>query len=157
MKLRKYTLDQLIHAAQSSKSIRECLIALEVEPYGGNYDTFRKAVKHFNIDISHFEGQSLSSKKLLGRRKKIPLDQLLVRNSTYQSNKLRLRLLEDGIFSHQCSICNLVEWCGMPIPLELDHIDGDNHNNELVNLRLLCPNCHSQTPTYRGKNIKSRY
>ena len=52
-----------------------------------------------------------------------------------------------------CSRCNLTEWLGQLIPLELEHIDGDNSNNSLENLCLLCPNCHALTPTYRGKNI----
>jgi 5-methylcytosine-specific restriction endonuclease McrA len=51
-----------------------------------------------------------------------------------------------------CSCCSGTEWLGKPMPLELDHINGDNANNSLDNLRLLCPNCHAQTPTYRGKN-----
>ncbi len=51
-----------------------------------------------------------------------------------------------------CSVCSLSEWRGQTIPIELDHIDGDCFNNDRSNLRLLCPNCHAQTPTYRGKN-----
>ena len=154
MKLMKYNLDQLVDAVNRSKSIRECLILLGVKPFGGNYDTFRKAVKVFDINTSHFEGQSLSSKKLKGRRKIIPLEELLVNGSNYQSNKLRIRLLEDGIFPHKCLKCQNTSWLGEPIPLELDHIDGNNRNNLLTNLRLLCPNCHAQTPTYRGRNKK---
>lgn len=54
---------------------------------------------------------------------------------------------------HKCECCGLEQWQGKPIPLELHHIDGDRYNNELDNLQLLCPNCHSQTPNYRGKGI----
>jgi hypothetical protein len=56
-------------------------------------------------------------------------------------------------FGYTCSACSISEWMGKPICLELDHIDGNNRNNELSNLRLLCPNCHSQTETFRGRNI----
>jgi len=56
---------------------------------------------------------------------------------------------------HKCESCSLEEWMGKPIALELDHIDGDNKNNVKENLRLLCPNCHSITDTWRGRNIKS--
>ena len=57
---------------------------------------------------------------------------------------------------HQCEICLLTTWLDRPVPLEMDHIDGDHQNNEKVNLRLLCPNCHSTTDTYRGRNISKK-
>ena len=72
--------------------------------------------------------------------------------------------IESGIFSaatakryllsisKKCIVCNITEWMGNSIVLELDHIDGDSSNNNLINLRLLCPNCHSQTPTYKNRN-----
>ena len=53
---------------------------------------------------------------------------------------------------HTCMICSNSYWNGVPIPLELDHIDGDSQNNALINLRVVCPNCHALTPTYKGKN-----
>ena len=80
------------------------------------------------------------------------LEDILVENSTYQSNKLRKRLLAEGIKEHRCELCNLREWMGKPIPLELDHINGNNADHRLFNLRIICPNCHAQTDHYRGKN-----
>lgn len=53
---------------------------------------------------------------------------------------------------YQCSVCFLTEWMNQPIPLQMDHTDGNPENNEESNLRLLCPNCHALTPTYMGKN-----
>lgn len=53
---------------------------------------------------------------------------------------------------HHCNKCKTKEWNGLPIPLELEHIDGNSLNNDLDNLKLLCPNCHAQTPTYKGAN-----
>lgn len=82
------------------------------------------------------------------------LDELLVKGTRWQSNKLRLRLLQDGIKQNFCESCSLASWQGSPIPLELDHIDGDKTNNELINLRVLCPNCHAQTKYYRGRNMR---
>jgi 5-methylcytosine-specific restriction endonuclease McrA len=84
----------------------------------------------------------------------IPLDQLLRKDTNYQSNKIRLRLLEEGLKPRTCESCGLSTWLDQPIPLELDHIDGDKTNNELFNLRILCPNCHAQTVHYRGRNMK---
>lgn len=66
---------------------------------------------------------------------------------------LKRRLLEEGVKTARCEGCGGDEWRGAPIPLELDHINGDRRDHRLENLRLLCPNCHAQTPTYRGRNI----
>ena len=55
-----------------------------------------------------------------------------------------------------CELCNTSEWLGSAITLEIHHIDGNNKNNELSNLQILCPNCHSQTDNYRAKNIKKK-
>ncbi len=52
---------------------------------------------------------------------------------------------------HRCEGCDLTEWCGVPIALEVHHIDGQSDNNALGNRQLLCPNCHAQTPNYRGR------
>ena len=81
-----------------------------------------------------------------------PLDLILTINSNFQSNKLRKRLINEGYLEPVCSSCSLTEWQGVPIPLELDHINGTNTDNRLMNLRLLCPNCHALTSNYRGKN-----
>lgn len=83
---------------------------------------------------------------------KLELDAILVEGSTYQTNKLRLRLLEAGLKEHKCEQCGNTEWMGKPIPLELSHKNGINNDHRLENLELLCPNCHAQTEHYRGNN-----
>jgi hypothetical protein len=154
MRLHKYNEKQLRDAIATSTSIRQTLIKLGVAPYGGNYDVFRKAVKHFKIQTSHFTGQGHNKGKKLGR--KYPLTDYLSNIRSIGSHKLRLRLIKEGVFDAVCSCCERTEWLGKLIPLELDHIDGNNKDNSLSNLRLLCPNCHAQTPTYRGKNKSSK-
>jgi 5-methylcytosine-specific restriction endonuclease McrA len=63
-------------------------------------------------------------------------------------------LLKDGLKNNLCELCKIEEWLDKPIKLELHHIDGNKNNNSLDNIQLLCPNCHSFTDNYRGKNIK---
>lgn len=76
-------------------------------------------------------------------------------HKTYQSHKLKKRLIREGYKKAECESCGLAEWFGQPIPLELHHVDGNRVNNALANLSLLCPNCHALTANYRAKNIKN--
>jgi 5-methylcytosine-specific restriction endonuclease McrA len=76
-----------------------------------------------------------------------------IKSNYVSSHKLRVKLLRDGIKKHECELCGQNEWMNKPIPLELDHIDGNRYNNDLTNLRVICPNCHAQTDTYSGKNV----
>ena len=69
-----------------------------------------------------------------------------------QSDKLKVRLINEGYLEPKCAICERNFWIGETIPLQLDHISGNSEDNSLENLRLLCPNCHAQTPQYRLKN-----
>jgi len=70
----------------------------------------------------------------------------------FQTYKLRKRILKEQLLEYKCAICGISEWRDKPVPLELDHVDGNSRNHRLHNLRLLCPNCHSQTDTFRSKN-----
>ena len=72
----------------------------------------------------------------------------------FQSYKLKQRLYKEGLKSNTCEICGICEWNGSPIQCELDHIDGNKNNHSYENLRILCPNCHSQTETFRFKRGK---
>lgn len=73
-----------------------------------------------------------------------------IKNGTAKSQSLKKYLLL--VYGHSCWKCRLTTWNDLPIPLDLEHTDGNSENNNLNNLELLCCNCHAQTPTYKNKN-----
>ena len=79
------------------------------------------------------------------------LDDYFSNKYPMQSDKLKRRIIREAVFPRECAGCKCSEWKGSVVPLELDHIDGDHGNNAKENLRLVCPNCHALTPTYRVK------
>ena len=154
---RRWTDTQLIEAVKCSSSFRQVLIKIGLIEAGGNYDQVKKYAKELGLDISHFKGMAWN-KGLRGRlMPQIPTSQILVRGSTFQSYKLKKRLFAEGLKNKQCEECGWAEIAeGGYLPLELDHINGDRHDNRLINLRVLCPNCHSLKPTHRGRNRGGR-
>lgn len=148
-----YTIEEFKKSVEESYSIAQALTKLGLSPRGGNYRVFKKFQKLYDIDTSHFTGQGHMKGKTHNFNT-IPLSEILVKDYEYSSNKLRKRLISEELKEHKCECCGLTEWLGEPIPLELDHIDGDHYNNLFENLKILCPNCHAKTPTYRGKNKK---
>jgi 5-methylcytosine-specific restriction endonuclease McrA len=90
--------------------------------------------------------------ELKARARAMPLPQLLA--TTKSRRSVKTRLLNDGILENVCSQCGLRSWKGEPLSMHIDHINGLREDHRLENLRMLCPNCHSQTPTYGGRNVK---
>jgi len=147
-----YSEEDLRKAVKTSTSIRQVLDKLNIVPAGGNYQTTNRRIQKLDIDTSHFTGQAWNRGKVIGPKR--PIEEYLKENSVVQSFRLKNRLLLEGIKQHKCECCGITEWNKKPAPLELDHINGNHHDNRLENLRILCPNCHAQTDTYRGKNKK---
>lgn len=101
--------------------------------------------------LSHLKNQSRKGISHPGERKSFFE---LAKNPLIRGYKLKLKLFEEGLKEKRCESCFLTEWLGKPIPLELDHIDGNHYNHELSNFRILCPNCHALTDNYKVKNSK---
>jgi len=155
MRPRKWNEKQLRDAVKKSTSIRQVLKKLELVEAGGNYAQIKKYFNFYNVNTAHFKGRGWN-KGMRGIGKPlIPLEKILVKNSTYQSFKLKKRLYTEKIKVPKCEECG---WAKMSkdgrFPLELDHINGNSKDNRLTNLRILCPNCHSLKPTHRGLNRK---
>lgn len=130
-------------AISSSKSMREAASKANL-----HFNTFKRYAQKLGIYTPNQAGKGISK-----TMPKIPLKEILDGNHpSYHTFKLGKRLLSEGIKPHKCEKCGLTDWNNQPIPLELDHIDGDSYNHQLYNLRFLCPNCHAQTPTHRGRN-----
>lgn len=140
--------EEIVRASEETTSASAAAASLGIQ-----YGTYKRHAIRLGVFKTNQSGVG-TSKPILDDRK-INLDEILAgKHPQYQSNKLRQRLLKEGIKKHKCEACGITEWLDHPAPLELDHIDGNRHNHKLDNIRLLCPNCHSQTDTYRGKNTK---
>lgn len=134
---------------QNNYSYSDCLRALGLGTRGGSStDILKRRIKELNLNTDHF---SLTHS---GAYKKYSLDEILVQNSTYANiTSLKKRLIDEQVLEYKCACCgNIGQWNGAPLSLQLDHINGDNMDHRKENLRFLCPNCHSQTNTYAGKN-----
>lgn len=155
----RWTAENVKEAVCQTTSYTQTLARLGVAPRSGNFETLKRYIAKFEIDTTHFSQKESckNTKQRNGTDTHLSLDGILAgKYPHYSTSSLRIRLLKDGVLEHRCSICDLTEWCGRPIPVELDHINGINNDHRLDNLRLLCPNCHAQTPTYKGKNKKRK-
>lgn len=145
----RYTRDLLYSAVKDSRTWAEVCRKLGVKPATGAQTHVKSRANDFGVDFSHFLGQAHNRGKIFGSKQ--PIEFYLVQNSNAKSHTLKLRLIKEGIKKEVCEECGLKEWLGLPIPLELDHINNNHWDNRLENLKILCPNCHSM----RHKNMHS--
>lgn len=156
MAYRKWTDNQLIEAVKSSVSISQVIRKIGLKSTSsGNHQTVRKRIDELKLSISHF------SENVIGpcNRLKKSTNDILVENSTYiGTSNLKKRLINEGLLKEECYECGITEWRDKKLSLQLDHKNGNNRDNRIENLRILCPNCHSQTTTYcRGTRTKKIY
>jgi Zn finger protein HypA/HybF involved in hydrogenase expression len=152
--MRTWTKEQLYNALLESRSWTDVLRLLGLQEAGGNYSTLRHYTQKYGFSTNHFTSQGWSRGKNLGPKK--PLSFYLTEDSNVKSDNIRKRLIKEGYKEHKCEQCGIIEWCGLPTPLELHHINGKKRDFRLDNLRVVCNNCHAQTNNYRGKNKTCR-
>ncbi len=152
--------ESLVALVRESISLAQVLAALGFPTQGRPQHDLKRRLRRDGIDTSHFLGagwargetkQTHPGLALGALRRKRPDAEVFVENSPESSGtRIARRLLALG-WKYACAICDIAAWRGEPLALHLDHINGVNNDNRFGNLRLLCPNCHSQTPTYCNK------
>lgn len=126
-----------------------------LDPVGGHHTNISRRIKAYGLDTSHFTPVVRTERQRYNQRRRTA-EEILVENTSAHvrrvpSSRLKRAMREQGL-EERCALCGIEPvWLGKPLPLEVDHIDGDWRNNRIENVRLLCPNCHSTTDSYRGR------
>lgn len=150
---RKYTKEQFINAWNTSATLSEVASKIGCNRSGGGYHTIKSAATELALSYDHMTGKANSGPKF--RR---TIEEKLVNGILLGTNGLKLDLIKNNLLENKCQECGLPPlWNNRKLVLQLDHINGVRTDNRLENLRLLCPNCHTQTITYGGKNRKQKY
>lgn len=143
MSITKQRIEEVI---ENSHSMAEAAAKLKL-----HFSTFKKRAQELGLYKPNV-GRKGSSKPKQDGAGKIPLDEILEgKHPSYQTYKLKKRLYKEGLKENKCEECGVDSWNGQVLECELDHIDGDRTNHVFSNLKVLCPNCHSQTHTFRFK------
>lgn len=145
---------------KKSRSYSEVVRSFGLAAVGsGGFAVLKKRIRSLGLDCSHM--RQFVSDDRANRLKKMadflkrPTNEILVENSSYvNANKLKQRLVKEGLLEYKCAKCGIDRWNGVELSLHMDHINRDKRDNRIQNLRILCPNCHSQTSTYAGKKNK---
>ncbi|MER6570235.1 HNH endonuclease [Streptomyces sp. NPDC001093] len=148
----KWTRELLEGAVAASTNMCEVLRHLGLEVVGGHHTHISRRIKAYGIDTSHFQLPTQRGKPWRARTPEVLLvEQPVGQARRIPSDRLKWAMTAVGV-PERCARCGTEpEWRGRPLPLEVDHIDGNWRDNRIENLRFLCPNCHSTTDNYRGR------
>jgi hypothetical protein len=152
---RRYTDQEARDAIAASLSFSEALRRLGMRPAGGNHRTLKLVAERLDVSTEHFDPHAAQRDALLAASRPIPLERILVRGSTYHRSTLKRRLYRAGLKKRACELCGQGEiWCGRPMSLIIDHVNGEATDNRLENLRIVCPNCAATLETHCGKALR---
>lgn len=148
-KIYDYSKEELQNILDISNSYTDMLHRIGIRG-GSSINTLKRIIKEYNLSEKDFKINYRKLKRDCSNSKnnKKDISLYLYKGSKISSHKLKTRLIESGLKECMCEMCKNTEWLGKPIKLHLHHTDGDHLNNELDNLQLLCPNCHSYTDNY---------
>ena len=145
IKLDIVTKEQLQDVANKSNTNLDILIGLGYKKSGKSLQKLSKLLVTLSIDTSHFNNHNSKGKKLT--------EEFLIYGSCLDNQTIKKRIIKENLIPYICSECGIYDkYNGKPLVLQLEHKDGDPKNNIITNLTFLCPNCHSQTDTYGGRN-----
>ena len=125
----------------------------EVQRYYDAGHSGRQCMKQFGIYAAVWHNAAKHGKIVLREDKPISLEELTATGRGTSRAHLRWRLLKAGVLDSVCAVCGIMSWQDKPLSLHLHHVNGIRNDNRLENLQMLCPNCHSQTPSYSGRNV----
>lgn len=152
----KYNPSMLKKAVEESFSYSDVLRKLGMNIYGSAYPILKREIKNQKLDTSHFLGRKIGFNKMVKNRPSVDITKYLIKDSSYScGSSLKRRLLKKKLLKNKCYICgNNGIWLNKNLVLVLDHVNGIKNDHRIKNLRMLCPNCNSQQPTFCRQNKK---
>lgn len=146
--VRQYSKEELEKMVKESHSMRELQRKIGYKSIGANFHTVQNVLNEYGISTEHFTGVA---KGFIKRNE----ENVFIKDSSATQATLRRWYIKGNYSEYKCAICGQPpQWQGKPLTLTLDHINGDNHDDRLENLRWICPNCDRQLDTFAGKNVE---